>query len=152
MAMYRDRVAPVVVVDDDEDDLFNVRRAAEKAHLANPLVCLHDGEEAMRFLSSFAAGGPGAGPEPVVLILDLKMPRMSGFEVLEWLRLQPGLRRLPVVVFTSSGEDPDIRRAYELGANSYLVKPVAFGNLVEMMSALGLYWLIMNERPALTTE
>ncbi len=148
--MEENRWAPVLVVDDDEDDRFNIQRAAAKANLANPIVCLKDGEEAVSYLSAVASGEPGPGPAPVVLILDLKMPRMSGFEVLAWLREQPGLRRLPVIVFTSSAEDPDIQRAYELGANSYLVKPVSFVSLVELMSTLGLYWLILNKPPDLT--
>ena len=148
--MGSDRIAPVLVVDDDDDDLFNFQRAAAKAGLANPIVCLRNGEEAVEYLNGVAAGD--GRDEPIVVILDLKMPRMSGFEVLEWLRQQPGLRRLPVIVFTSSSQDPDIQGAYELGANSYLVKPVSFGALVEMMGPMGLYWLILNKRPGLKAE
>ena len=148
--MANERMAPVLVVDDDDDDLFNFQRAAAKAGLANPVVCLRNGEEAVEYLKG---GGEGArNEEPVVVVLDLKMPRMSGFEVLEWLRQQPGLRRLPVIVFTSSSQDPDVQRAYDLGANSYLVKPISFGALVETLGALGLYWLILNRRPGLKAE
>lgn len=143
---------PVLVVDDDEDDLLTFQRAAAKARLANPIVCLRDGEEAVRYLERLSAGAAAKSDlpttdrrAPVLMILDLKMPRMSGFEVLEWLRVQPGLRRMPVIVFTSSSQDPDIARAYELGANSYLVKPVSFGGMIEMLSTLGLYWLIFNQ-------
>jgi CheY-like chemotaxis protein len=80
--------------------------------------------------------------------LDLKMPRKNGFEVIAWVREQPGLKRLPIIVLTSSREDPDINRAYELGANTYLVKPVQFDGLVEMMRTLHLYWLMLAEKPS----
>lgn len=142
---------PILVVDDNEDDLLMFRRAAAKARLANPVVCFRDGEEAVRHLEQVQTGTaperdlPPERRAPVLLVLDLKMPRMSGFEVLQWLRARPGLRRIPVIVFTSSSQDPDIARAYELGANSYLVKPVSFSGMIEMLSTLGLYWLIFNE-------
>ena len=145
--MGTERHAPVLVVDDDDDDLFNFQRAAARIGLANPVVCLHNGEAAVEYLKGVVDGD--GRTEPAVVVLDLKMPRMSGFEVLEWLRQQPGLRRLPVVVFTSSSQDPDVHRAYELGANSYLVKPIAFGALVELIGILGLYWLTLNRRPGL---
>jgi len=83
------------------------------------------------------------------LLLDLKMPRKNGFEVIAWVRAQPGLKRLPIVVLSSSKEDPDINQAYELGANTYLVKPVKFDGLVEMMRALNRYWLGLAEKPSL---
>ena len=82
--------------------------------------------------------------------MDLKMPRRSGLEVLAWLRQQPGLKRLPVVVLTSSNQSPDINRAYDLGANSYLVKPAGFDSLVELVKNLDMYWLILNEKPELS--
>jgi CheY-like chemotaxis protein len=83
----------------------------------------------------------------MLLLLDLKLLRRSGLEVLEWLRAQPGLRRLPVVVLTSSKESQDVNRAYDLGVNSYLVKPVAFDSLQEMVQSLGFYWLMLNKSP-----
>ena len=137
---------PILVVDDDENDLVLFRRAAEKARIANPVVALSDGDAVIDWLSAFLRDDR---PEPVVVLLDLKMPRRSGFDVLQWVRAQPGLRRLPVVVFTSSAQDPDVNRAYDLGANSYLVKPVTFETLVEMMRAVGLYWVMFNLRPEL---
>jgi len=139
---------PILVVDDDEDDLLTFQRAAARAHLANPIVCLNNGEEVVRYFSSAAAENR---PAPVVIILDLKMPRMNGFEVLDWLRRQPGLRRIPVIVFTSSSQDPDIARAYEAGANSYLVKPVSFDRMIELLASIGLYWLVFNEKPDVST-
>ena len=84
---------------------------------------------------------------PALMLLDLKLPRKSGLEVLQWVRQQDGLKRLPVVVLTSSRETADVNRAYDLGANSYLVKPVAFESLLEMVKALNLYWMTLSERP-----
>ena len=88
-----------------------------------------------------------AHPLPTIILLDLKLPRRSGHEVLAWLRARPDLPRIPVVILTSSGESADVRRAYELGANSYLVKPVAFEGLMEMVRTLGVYWMLLNEFP-----
>ena len=88
-------------------------------------------------------------PLSSLVLLDLKLPRKSGHEVLEWLRAQPALNRMPVVVLTSSKESRDVNRAYDLGANSYLVKPVAFADLLRMAQTLDLYWLQLNEDPAL---
>jgi CheY-like chemotaxis protein len=138
----------VLLVEDDPNDVILVRRALRKASVANPLQVIEDGEDAVSYL----AGRPpfadrGAHPVPVLVLLDLKLPRRSGHEVLEWLRAQPGLRRLPVVVLTSSRDSTDVDRAYDLGANSYLVKPVGFDELLEMLRALGLYWLTLNEMP-----
>ena len=141
---------PILVVDDDANDMFLFKRAAQKSRLANPILEAADGEAAIRYLQTVASDeGDGGTPPPIVVILDLKMPRKSGFEVLEWLQTQAGLRRVPVVVFTSSNQDPDISRAYDLGANSYLVKPVTFDALMEMVGSLGLYWGIHNQRPSL---
>ncbi len=143
---------PILLVDDDPNDVFLFKRAATKSRLANPIHTAADGEEAVEYLKKLQdEGGTDSGNAPVVVILDLKMPRKTGFEVLEWLRDQPGLRRLPVVVFTSSAQDPDVNRAYDLGANSHLVKPVTFEDLLEMMKTLGLYWAIHNTGPDLTS-
>ncbi len=143
----------ILLVEDDPNDVILIRRAFDKARIANPIQLVRDGEEAIAYL----AGTPPYDdrrryPLPMLLLLDLKMPRKSGFEVLAWLRQQPHLRRLPVVVLTSSKDTPDIDRAYDLGANSYLVKPVAFEALIDMVKILGLYWLIYNQKPTLAPE
>ena len=139
----------LLLAEDDENDVFFVERAFKQAQISNPLHRVKDGEEAMAYLRG---DGEYANrerfPIPNLILLDLKMPRKNGFEVIGWLRQQPGLRRLPVIVLTSSKEDPDVNRAYELGANTYLVKPVKFEGLVEMMKALNLYWLILAEKPS----
>jgi CheY-like chemotaxis protein len=143
----------ILLVEDDPNDIILIKRAFEKASITNPLPVVEDGEEA---ISYFAGKGPYSDrvkyPLPILLLLDLKLPRKSGHEVLEWLRRQPMLKRLPVVVLTSSQQDSDINRAYDLGANSYLVKPVTFDTLVEMMKTLNFYWLLLNENPIVEGE
>ena len=128
----------VLLVEDNRDDALLMGRAFRKAGLAAP-AHVEDGEAAVAYLAQAAASGDRApGPLPGLVLLDLKLPRKSGLEVLEWLRAQDALRRLPVVVLTSSREAPDIRRAYDLGANSYLVKPVGFEALRQLVETLGL--------------
>ena len=140
----------VLLADDDPNDVFLLQRAFQKTNIANPLQVVRDGEEAMAYLSGQAQyADRQRHPLPVLLLLDLKMPRKSGFEVLRWLRQQAGLKRLPVVVLTSSNQNPDINKAFDLGANSYIVKPGGFDSLVEMVKNLNLYWLILNEKPQL---
>jgi len=145
-----DKLYTILLVEDDPNDVLLIRRAFRKSDVTNPIQVVGDGEEAIAYLSG---RGPYADrehyPLPVLLLLDLKLPRKSGFEVLEWLRQQPGLKRLRVAVLTSSAETPDINRAYDLGANSYLVKPVRFEGLLRMVQTLNLYWLIINEKPDL---
>lgn len=138
----------VLLVEDDPDDVLLTQRAFKKANVANPLQVVTDGEEAVAYLSGQGRfADRGQYPLPMLLLLDLKLLRRSGLEVLEWLRAQPGLRRLPVVVLTSSKESRDVNRAYDLGVNSYLVKPVAFDSLQEMVQSLGFYWLMLNKSP-----
>ena len=146
--MAADARQPLVVVEDDDNDVVLLERAFRKSNLLNPLVFLRDGEKARDYLAGRGEyADRAAHPLPVLMLLDLKLPRMSGLEVLEWMREQPGLRGLPVVILTSSRESRDLERAYALGANSYLVKPVAFEALLELVRAIGLYWLMLNEAP-----
>ena len=141
-----------LLVEDNSTDALMVRRAFTKASLQGTLEVVDDGDKAVAYLSGQGAFADRARhPLPVLLLLDLKLPRRSGLEVLEWLRQQPGLKRLPVVVLTSSEENADINRAYDLGANSYLVKPVDFDGLLEIVKGLGLYWLVLNENPEVGT-
>ena len=138
----------ILLAEDNSTDALMVQRALKKAHLMNPVQVVDDGDKAVAYL-----GGEGVYadrekyPLPVLLLLDLKLPRRSGLEVLDWLRQQEGLKRLPVVVLTSSKESSDVNRAYDLGANSSLVKPVDFDPLLEMVKTLGLYWVVMNQKP-----
>ena len=137
----------ILHVDDDANDLLLVKHASKAANLTCGLESAADGEVAIAYLRG---DEPYANrqryPMPNLLLLDLKMPRKTGFEVLGWIRDQSILKRLPVFVFTSSRHQEDIDRAYDLGANAYLVKPVGFDNLVEELKSLQ-QWLQLNERP-----
>jgi CheY-like chemotaxis protein len=140
--------AVILLVDDLEDDRLLVRRAFEKAAVSNPLHCVSSGEEAIQYLGGT---GPYANraehPLPDLILLDLKMPGMDGFEVLVWLRQQPGFRSIPVVVLTSSDLIKDVNRAYALGANSFLVKPLDFQNYTELGKVINEYWLRKVKTP-----
>jgi CheY-like chemotaxis protein len=138
----------ILIAEDDENDVFFLERAFKQAQIANPIQRVRDGEDAIAYLQGAGAyADRDQFPLPHLMLLDLKMPRKNGFDVITWVRQQPALKRLPIVVLTSSREDPDVNRAYELGANTYLVKPVKFEGLVEMMKTLNLYWLILAEKP-----
>ena len=141
---------PILLVEDSPDDALLIQRAFRKANLANPVELVRDGEDAVAYLSGAAPYEDRERfPLPVFMLLDLKLPRRSGLEVLAWVREQPALRRLPVVVLTSSRESVDVNRAYDLGVNSYLTKPVGFEALIEMVKNVNLYWLVLNENPEL---
>lgn len=139
--------APILLVEDNPDDVLLIQRAFRKANMPS-LIQVSDGDEAVLYLSGEQPYNDREQyPLPVLILLDLKLPRRSGLEVLQWLRQQPGLKRLLVVVLTSSKESIDINCAYDLGANSYLVKPVAFNDLLDLVKTLNLYWLISSEKP-----
>jgi CheY-like chemotaxis protein len=141
---------PILLVEDSPDDALLIQRAFRKANLANPVQLVRDGEEAVAYLSGAAPYADRTRfPLPVFMLLDLKLPRRSGLEVLAWVRQESVVRRLPVVVLTSSRESVDVNRAYDLGVNSYLTKPVGFEALLEMVKNVNLYWLVLNENPEL---
>lgn len=138
----------ILLVEDNPKDVALTLRALSKSNIANNLVVAEDGEEALKYL--FAEAGPdGAGrPElPVVVLLDLKLPKLDGLQVLQRIRSSERTRCLPVVVLTSSSEDSDIVASYNLGANSYVRKPVKFETFAEAVRQLGLYWLVLNQAP-----
>jgi CheY-like chemotaxis protein len=140
----------VLLVEDDANDVFLMQRACRKVELPNPLQVVGDGDEAVDYLSGAGRFADRAQyPLPALVLLDLKLPRKTGLEVLEWLRQQSALRRVPVVVLTSSKEPADVNKAYDLGANSYLVKPLGFDALLELVRSLNIYWLNMNEKAEL---
>jgi CheY-like chemotaxis protein len=141
---------PILLVEDDLDDQLLIRRAFTKARLGNPLALVKDGDEAVAYLSGDGAfADRQANPLPVLILLDLKLPRRSGLEVLRWLRSQAGaLGRTPVAVLTSSRQSEDVDQAYDFGANSYLVKPVDLDGLLNLVRTAGLYWTVLNEAPS----
>jgi len=129
--------APILVAEDEENDVFILRLAFERARLTTPLVAVGDGQEAVDYLAgngSFANRGTHLLPS--LLILDLKMPRMTGFDVLKWLSARPEFKDLPVVILSSSSDDSDLRRAKEAGAREYFVKPHNLSELVKIVQAL----------------
>ena len=132
----------VFYVEDNPDDVLLTQMALQKAGLSITLETAGDGGEAVAILEKKASGDL-----PDCILLDLKLPTSSGLEVLAWIREQPSLRRLPVIMLTSSLLPTDINRAYDLGANSYLIKPADLASLVELARAIDLYWLQKNVRP-----
>lgn len=142
----KDEDQPILLVEDDANDIALFRRAVAKTGIRTEIQVAEDGEAAVQALrTADNAAGENARRLPRIILLDLKMPRKSGLEVLAWLRGQPALRCLPVIILTSSREPLDIRRAYELGANSYLVKPVSFDQLKDLVLILHRYWFESNE-------
>lgn len=138
----------ILLVEDREDDILLVRRAFRKAYIDNPLQVVRDGEEVVAYLSGQGKfSNREEFPLPDLMLLDLKMPRMDGFEVLKWLRQQEGFRSLRVVVLTCSQDIKDVNRAYALGANSFMVKPVEFEDVVSMGKFLTQYWLQLSKSP-----
>lgn len=136
----------ILLVDDNEDDIFFAKHALREAQITNPYKAATDGQEAIDYLSGVGKFTDRAQfPLPGVMLLDLKMPRKTGFEVLQWVRGEAHLRTLPIIILTTSCETSDIRRAYELGANSYLQKPSNTKVLAEMMNSLKSYWLHYNQ-------
>lgn len=136
----------ILLVEDNPDDIDLTLRAFKKHNLANQIQVVHDGVEAIEFLFGHEGSGP-AGELPELVLLDLKLPRVDGFEVLRRIRETDRTRLLPVVVLTSSAEEEDIVRSYRLGANSYVRKPVNFNEFIEAAKQLGLYWLVLNRPP-----
>jgi CheY-like chemotaxis protein len=139
----------ILVAEDQLDDVLFLRRAFAKAGVNAPIYFARDGGEVMNYLQGNPPfENPVEFPLPNLLLLDLKLPRVSGFQVLEWLRAQPGLSRLLVVVFSASGESEDVTRAYALGANAYIIKPHEPDELVRTVERLQNYWLNIHAEPA----
>ena len=138
----------ILLVEDNPQDAELTTRALKKNNLANRLITVEDGAEALDFIfcrGKYATRNNSQSPK--VVLLDLKLPKVSGLEVLRALKQDEKTRSIPVVIVTSSREDPDIKTAYALGANSYVVKPVDFDAFAESVSSLGLYWLLVNQPP-----
>jgi two-component system response regulator len=141
----------IFLVEDNPDDEALTLRALKKNHIVNEVIVAHDGVEALDYL--FARGkhaGRDLARMPAVILLDLKLPRIDGLEVLRQLRAEEHTKLLPVVILTSSNEEKDLINGYRLGSNSYIRKPVDFIQFTEAVRQLGLYWLMLNERPPAT--
>lgn len=138
----------ILLVEDNPNDVELTAHALKKQNLANQLFVVRDGEQALDFL--FARGAfvdREVKNAPRVILLDLKLPKVSGLEVLRQIRADPRTCKIPVVMLTSSQEEPDILESYQLGANSYIVKPVDFQHFMKTVSDLGMYWLLLNQSP-----
>ncbi|RIE17592.1 response regulator [Candidatus Cryosericum septentrionale] len=138
----------ILLVEDNPDDVALTLRALRKNNIANEVVVARDGEEALEYLTATGRyEGYTLTDLPQVVLLDLKLPKVGGLEVLRAIRANPQTRLRPVVVLTSSSEERDVIASYDLGANSYIRKPVDFNQFVEAVRELGLYWLVLNQAP-----
>lgn len=143
---------PILLVEDNERDLELTLLALERTQLANQVIVVRDGVEALDYLLRRGTHAGRPIGNPALVLLDLKLPKVDGLQVLEAIRETENLRSVPVVMLTSSKEDTDLGRAYELGANAYVVKPVAFKEFVTAVTDLGMFWAVLNEPPPGSTR
>ncbi len=135
----------VLLAEDDEHDIVATKRAWKKHHVVNPLYIVNNGEECIDYLHRRGKySEPGAAPRPGILLLDIKMPKMDGLAVLEHIRKDKELRRLPVIILTTSKAEEDQVRSYDLGVNAYIVKPVGFENFSEAVRTISLFWQLVE--------
>jgi CheY-like chemotaxis protein len=139
-------IRPILLVEDDINDVELATAALRTGHLANPVIVARDGVEALEILEQGRHDGHDANG-PIVVLLDNKMPRMTGLELLQKMKSDPRLKHIPVVMMTSSRAEPDLERAYALGVNAYVVKPVDFKEFTEAVKLVGRFWAILNEPP-----
>ena len=140
----------IMLVEDNLNDIDLTLAALEEHHLANEIVVVRDGAEALDYLYKREKFEGRPGDLPAVVLLDIKMPKVGGLEVLRQMKADPALRNLPVVMLTSSREEPDLAASYALGANAYVVKPVDFQQFVEAVRQIGVFWAVVNEPPPQT--
>ena len=138
---------PILLVEDNPNDLELTLIALEKSQLANEVIVVRDGAEALDYLNCQGTFHNRTAGNPAVILLDLKLPKVDGLEVLRHIRSTPSLKSAPVVMLTSSREEQDLLRSYELGVNAYVVKPVDFQEFVRAISDLGIFWAVLNEPP-----
>ncbi|MCC8395507.1 response regulator [Paraburkholderia sp. MMS20-SJTR3] len=138
---------PILLVEDNPNDVELTLIALERTRLANPVLSLRDGEEALQYLRREGQWADRDEENPAVILLDKKLPKIDGHEVLKEVRGDERLKRIPIVMLTSSREESDLLRSYDLGVNAYVVKPVAFDDFMAAISDLGLFWAVLNEPP-----
>ena len=138
---------PILLVEDDKRDLELTLVALERSQLANEVVVVRDGAQALDYLNRQGDHADRAEGNPAVILLDLKLPKVNSLEVLESVRATESLRSIPVVMLTSSHEESDVLKSYELGVNAYVVKPVEFKQFVSAIADLGIFWAVLNEPP-----
>lgn len=137
----------ILLAEDNLEDVELTLAALEGHHLANQVMVVRDGADALDYLHRRGPFENRIDPQPVVIFLDIKMPKIDGVEVLRQIKAEPKLQTIPVVMVTSSREQQDLLRSYQLGANSYVVKPIDFDQFVNAIQELGLYWAVLNELP-----
>jgi len=137
----------ILLAEDNAMDIELTLEALKEHHLANRVVVVNDGVEALNYLRCEGKFANRSPEKPVVILLDIKMPRMDGLELLRVIKNDPVLKTIPVVMLTSSKESPDLQTSYELGVNAYVVKPVDFEKFVEVIKQLGIFWALLNEPP-----
>lgn len=142
-----DLLKPILLVEDNPKDLELTLVALEKTQLANEVIIVRDGAEALEYLFRRGQYQERTGGNPAVVLLDLKLPKVDGLQVLEQIKADPVLRATPIVMLTSSREEKDLVRSYHLGVNAYVVKPVGFREFIEAISDLGVFWAVLNEPP-----
>lgn len=143
---------PILLVEDNPSDLELTLVALGRSQLANEVIVARDGQEAIDYLRCEGEWGERNPGNPAVILLDLKLPKIDGLEVLETIRSNAALKAIPVVMLTSSREEPDLVRSYALGANAYVVKPVEFNEFVQAIADLGVFWAVLNEPPPGSTR
>lgn len=138
---------PILLAEDNPNDVELIVTALQEARLVNEIIATPDGEQALDYLHRRGRFADRTGPQPAVILLDLKMPKVDGREVLRQIRADPGLREIPVVILTSSREESDLLQTYQLGVNAYVVKPVDFEEFTTAVGKLGCFWALLNELP-----
>ena len=147
-----EQIPDILLAEDNPNDIELTLEALAQHNLANSVTVAHDGVEALEYLRCEGAFRDRSPHAPAVVLLDIKMPRMDGLEVLRAIRSDPKLKRLPVVILTSSREEQDIVTSYDLGVNAYVVKPVDFQSFIDAVESLGVFWALINEHPPLAGE
>lgn len=140
-----EHACPILLAEDNEDDIVITERALKKGKIQNKLYVVRDGEEAIQFLRK--EGKYKDAPTPALILLDLKMPKLDGFGVLKEIKSDDDQKSTPVIVLTSSARDKDIERAYKLGCNNYIVKPINFENFIKTVVEINKYWLLISKIP-----
>jgi CheY-like chemotaxis protein len=152
MSLARVEVGRILLVEDSPNDVELTLTALAESRLANEVVVARDGEEALDYLYRRGAYQGRSNGNPAVVLLDLKLPKLDGLEVLHQVKADPALRSIPVVMLTSSREERDLVRSYDLGVNAYVVKPVEFAEFAASLKEVGLFWAVVNQPPAGSVE
>jgi CheY-like chemotaxis protein len=137
----------ILLVEDDPDDAELIVNGLRRSNLGNEIDIVRDGVEALDYLHRRGSFAGRTTPDPLLILLDLKMPRIDGHQVLQHIKTDPTLKQIPVVVLTSSAHERDVASGYDLGANAYVVKPVHFGDLIDAVAQIGLFWVVVNRWP-----